>query len=121
MNSAARPAMAITGPFRLPASMIGIAEQSTTRRPSTPLTLSRSSTTSPSLGPVAQLPTVAGVPAIQCGVDQFVVGLRVLTREHLVVDAVGNGRLREQLSRSANQIGGRGAVVIAGEVVRFDA
>ena len=36
----ARHAIAITGPLRLPASMIGMAEQSTTRSPSMPRTLS---------------------------------------------------------------------------------
>jgi len=56
MKSAARHASADTGPARLPATMVGSTEASTTRRFVTPRTRSRGSTTSSSFGPMAHVP-----------------------------------------------------------------
>src|SRR3569833_1447599 len=56
IRSAARQASAIVGPLRLPDTMTGSTEESTTRRSSTPRTRSRESTTSSSSGPIAQVP-----------------------------------------------------------------
>jgi hypothetical protein len=58
MKTAARQASAETGPLRLPDTMIGSTEASTTRRFVTPRTRSRGSTTSSSFGPIAQVPMV---------------------------------------------------------------
>ncbi len=58
ISSAARHPIAMTGPLRLPETIVGRTEQSTTRRPSTPRTRNRESTTSPWFGPIAQVPTV---------------------------------------------------------------
>ncbi len=58
MKSAARSAIITTGTLVLPDTSVGITEQSTTRRPATPCTRSRSSTTaSGSLaGPILAVP-----------------------------------------------------------------
>ena len=57
MTSAAREAIAMMGPLRLPATMVGRIEQSMMRSPSTPRTRSCPSTTSSSAGPIAQVAT----------------------------------------------------------------
>src|SRR5690606_26449887 len=60
ISSAARQAIAITGPFVFAETWVGITEQSTTRSPVTPLTRRHSSRTasrSPST-PILQVPTL---------------------------------------------------------------
>ena len=56
ISSAARHAMAIIGPLVLPDSMVGATERSITRKPCTPLTRSRASTTLCSSPPMRQVP-----------------------------------------------------------------
>jgi len=57
MSRAARHAMAMIGAFRLPETMVGSTDASTTLRWDTPRTRNRESTTSSWFGPIAAVPT----------------------------------------------------------------